>query len=58
MTTKRPIKIKLTGLARDVKDTIRELEQYFLLTQTSDILPHSDDDEAHAYLLILPEATP
>jgi len=57
MTTKRPIKVKITGLARDVKDTIRELELYFLMTQTSDIIQHSDDDEAHAYLLILPEAT-
>ena len=56
MTTKKPVKIKLTGLSHDVKDTIRELEQYFLLTQTSDIIPHSDDDEAHAYLMLLPEA--
>jgi len=57
MTTKRPVKLKLTGLAHDVKATIRELEQIFLLTQTSDIIQHSDDDEAHAYLLILPEGT-
>ena len=56
MTTKRPIKIKITGLARDVKDTIRELELYFLMTQTSGIIEHSDDDEAHAYILVLPEA--
>jgi len=58
MTQKRPVKLKLTGLARDVQDTIRELELYFLLTKTSDIIQHRDDDEAHAYILIIPEATP
>jgi len=56
MTAKRPIKVKLTGLQRDVKATIQELELYFILTKTSDIIQHHDDDEAHAYLLIIPEA--
>ena len=56
MTTKRPVKLKITGLSRDVEDTIRELEQYFLLTRTSATIQHREDDESHAYVLLLPEA--
>ena len=58
MTTKRPIKLKITGLPRDIQDILRELELYFILTRTSDVIPHREDDEAHAYVIIMPEATP
>ena len=56
MTRKRPVKLKVEGLDRDVEDMIRELEQYFTLTRTSTTIPHREDDESHAYVLILPEA--
>lgn len=54
---KRPIKVKLTGLPHDVRDTIKELEQYFTLTKTSDIISHHEDEEAHAYIIILEVAS-
>ena len=57
LTTKRPVKVKITGLSRDVDDVIRELELYFSLTRTSGTISHHDDDEAHAYVMIMPEAT-
>jgi len=53
VTLKRPVKLKITGLIRDLEDTIRELEIYFMLTRTSDIIQHREDDEAHAYLIIM-----
>ena len=56
MTRKKPVKLKVEGLSRDVEDMIRELEQHFTLTRTSTTIPHRENDESHAYVLILPEA--
>ena len=54
MNLKRPVKLKVTGLALDVDETIRELEQLFIVSRTSKIIPHSDNDESHAFVMLIP----
>lgn len=57
MALKRPVKLKITGLARDVDDTIRGLQQIFIVSRTSKTIPHNDNDESHAYVMLIQEAS-
>lgn len=53
MKFKRPVKLKITGLARDVDDYIRDQENLYIIARTSAVISHQEDDEVHVYLMII-----
>lgn len=56
MKLKRPVKLKITGLGTDVEAYIRDQENQYIIARTSAVIPHQENDEVHAYVMIIPEA--
>lgn len=47
------VKVKITGKPRLIRETLGRLSRMWIVTRTSNILHHPDDDLAHIYVLLI-----
>ena len=47
--------VKIRGQRRILEDVLKRLDEIFLVTRTSRIIDHHEDDEAHVFVTILGE---